>query len=119
MAQYFCDAVTVPASAADVAYALDSQVRLFQHAGVFVHLDVGAGMGESVSLRVEFSDDGTTWYRVDVYDPTGNAYAAGLTFTAGTQELEARLDSYAPYVRLIANNAGATAATLTAFLIRQ
>ena len=118
MAQNFCVDETVAADSTDDVFALTEQMRLYGRCGVFIALNVGTG-SESVALRVELSTDGTTWYRTHVYNPAANAYAASVTFTADTQQLAFRLDTYAPYVRLIANNAGATAATLSAFLIPQ
>ena len=114
----FATTETVAADSADDIFALGQQVKLYDRCGIFVALNVGAGV-ESVALRVEVSPDGDTWYATHVYNPATNAYAASVAFTADTQQLAFWLDTYASHVRLIANNTGATAATLSAFLIRQ
>jgi len=118
MAEHFCREQVVANDSADHAYALDQAARLFTRAGLFVMLDVGAGI-ESVALRLELSPDSTTWYRAHVWDPAANAYAAAVTLTADTQRLIAWVDNYAPYLRLVGLNTGANSATLTAFLTTQ
>ena len=114
--QHFCEDQAVANDSADHAYELDAAVRVFDRGGIFVALDVGAGV-ESVVLRMELSMDGTTWYRASVYDPSASAYAASVTATADTQTLLFWLDNYAQYARLVANNSGANAATLTAYMV--
>lgn len=118
MASYFCSDETVAANGVDHVYALDAAEAMFDRGGVFVDLDVGAGV-ENVGLRLELSDDGATWYQVYVWVPFANAYAAAVALAVDTQVLAFSLHTYAPYLRFIANNTGANAATLTAFFIPQ
>lgn len=88
---------------------------------LYVDLDVGAG-AESITFSVQArSDPDADWYDVPV-----NSLVAGtnetsnlssVTLTADATRAVLSCEVWAPHLRVVVANAGASAATLTAYLL--
>jgi len=106
-------------SATDLFPVANSQgntpLQPFIYAHVLLYMTVGEGE-ETVTFDIQISSDNVTWYDTTIHDLTAAVnkwvQAANLAIAANVQDAIIGLSNPAHYVRVTANNSGATAATI-------